>query len=283
MGISYHIIVDMKNKKLPTVSVIITTKNSARTLSNLLKSIKEQSYKNTEIILVDNHSTDSTISIASKFTDKIFQKGPERSAQRNFGAKNAKGHYLFFLDSDMVLSKNVIKECIEQYQPGIGGIVVPERSIGRGFWTRVKVFERQINEGEPYFEAARFFPKKVFWDFKGYDERLTGPEDWDLPQRISKSLPSLRIKSYILHNEGKTSLLNLFRKKFYYGLSVHKYLKKQNLPIFSPVTIYFLRPAFYKNWQRLISNPLLSLGLVVILSFEMIGGGLGYLFGRFRR
>lgn len=269
--------------KNPLISIVITTKNEEAVIGDLLGTIKKQTYKNFEIIVVDNNSTDKTVEIAKRYTKLVFNKGPERSAQRNFGAKNAKGDYLFFLDSDMVLSKNVIKECVEKYQSGIGGIIIPERSYGIGFWARVKGFERQINEGEPYFEAARFFPKKVFWGFKGYDERLTGPEDWDLPQRISKKLPLARIKSYILHNEGKRSLLNLAKKKFYYGLSVHRYLKKQNLSIFSPVTVYFLRPAFYKNWQRLISNPLLSLGLVVMLSFEMIGGGLGYLIGRFRK
>ena len=78
----------------PLVSVIITTKNSSRTLETCLKSIKDQTYKNIELIVIDNNSIDNTKEIAKKYTNKVFNYGPERSAQRNFGAKQAKGEYL---------------------------------------------------------------------------------------------------------------------------------------------------------------------------------------------
>ena len=249
---------------------------------SLLKSIKVQSYKNIEIILVDNHSSDGTVEIARQFTKKIYLRGPERSAQRNFGAKNAKGEYLLVLDSDMVLTKNVIEECVEKFQNLAGGVVIPEQSFGRGPWAKIKSFEREINKGEPYFESARFFPKKVFWEFGGYDESLTGPEDWDLPQRIARRYKVERIESLILHNEGRLALATLFRKKFYYGLSVDKYLKRQNLPILGPATVYFMRSAFYKNWKKILLNPPLSMGMFIMLIVESIGGSLGYIYGRFR-
>lgn len=267
------------------ISVIITTKNSERTMIRLLKSIKAQSYKRIEIILVDNHSSDGTVEITKQFTKKIYLGGPERSAQRNFGAQNAKGEYLLVLDSDMVLTKKVIEECVGKFKTQklqIGGVVIPEQSFGRGFWAKVKVFEREINKGEPYFESARFFPKKVFWKFGGYDERLTGTEDWDLPQRIARHYKIERVESLILHNEGWLTLATLFRKKFYYGLSAHKYLKSQNLPILGPVTVYFMRSAFYKNWRKILSRPVLSIGMFIMLIVESIGGGLGYIYGRVR-
>lgn len=273
------------NSKKSSVSIIITTRNSGQTLQALLKSIKDQTYKKIETIVVDNNSSDGTVDIAKRYIKNVYDKGPERSAQRNFGAKAAKGDYLFFLDSDMVLTKNVVEECIRGREVGggkweVGGIVIPEKSFGWGFWAKVKAFEREINRGEPYLEAARFFPNKVFWEFRGYDESLTGPEDWDLPQRISKKYKLGRIKSHILHNEGRVNLFGLAKKKFYYGLSAHKYLTKQKISLFSPVTLYFLRPAFYREWLVLLSHPMLSLGLLVMLTFESVGGGLGYIVGR---
>lgn len=268
------------NKK---VSIIITTKNSAATLMKLLQSVKEQSYANIELIIVDNASTDGTKEIAKKFTKKVFDKGPERSVQRNFGAKKAKGECFLFLDSDMVLEKNLVRECVEKVKNQVGGVVIPEKSFGKGFWARTKALEREINEREPFFEAARFFPKTVFLEFGGYDESLTGPEDWDLPQRVSQVYKISRIKSRILHNEGRPTLFGLAKRKFYYGLSVHKYLKKQNLPVVGPTTVYFLRPAFYRNWRKLLADPLVSLGMLVMLAAETLGGGLGYLVGRYGR
>jgi len=53
------------------VSVVITTKNSSRTLEKCLQSIKGQSYKNTELLVVDNNSTDSTKEIANKFSESF--------------------------------------------------------------------------------------------------------------------------------------------------------------------------------------------------------------------
>src|SRR3989338_5625100 len=102
----------------------------------------------------------------------------------------------------------------------------PERSFGDGFWAKAKILEREIHQGENYFEAARFFPQKLFWEFGGYDETLTGPEDWDLPQRLAKKHRVGRIKSFILHNEGCPTLFKLAKRKYYYGLSAHQYLKK---------------------------------------------------------
>ncbi len=72
------------------VSVIVTTKNEEKNIANCLKSIKGQSYpqEKIQIIVVDNNSSDSTTKIAKRFTDKVYNKGPERSAQRNYGIFN---------------------------------------------------------------------------------------------------------------------------------------------------------------------------------------------------
>lgn len=270
----------MKSK----VSIIITTKNSSKTLEALLKSIKEQSYyQNIEFIVVDNNSSDYTVKIAKKYTKKVFQKGPERSSQRNYGVLKSIGDFILILDADMVLTKRVVEECVKMINSSqYGGIIIPEKSFGENFWAKVKAWEREINEGEGYFEAARFFPKKIIEEFKGYEEDLTGPEDWDLPQKISKKYKIGRIKSYILHNEGKTSIINLMKKKYYYGLSADRYLKKQNLSPFTAKTVYFLRPAFYKNWLKLISHPILTLAMFLMLTLETLGGGVGYLIGKFK-
>jgi glycosyltransferase involved in cell wall biosynthesis len=71
--------------KDPLVSVIVPTKNSSSTLVKCLDSIINQTYRNIEIIIVDNYSADSTRDIAMHYTDKVFTLGPERSPQVNYG------------------------------------------------------------------------------------------------------------------------------------------------------------------------------------------------------
>jgi len=103
---------------MPIVSVIITTRNEEKNIENCLKSIKEQTYpqEEIEIIVVDNNSTDRTKEIVARYTEnpsgngfafhgvKVYNFGPERSAQRNFGVQEAEGKYILYLDTDMILS-----------------------------------------------------------------------------------------------------------------------------------------------------------------------------------
>jgi len=129
------------------VSVIITTKNEEQNIANCLNSIKRQTYPqgNIEIISVDNNSTDKTKEIALSYTDKVYNVGPERSAQRNFGVRQATGKYILYLDADMILSENVVKECVEKCEnEGNIALYIPERIIGNGFWIRVRDFERSF-------------------------------------------------------------------------------------------------------------------------------------------
>lgn len=274
-------------KKQDLVSVIITSKNEADVIGNLLGSIIKQTYKNTEIILVDNNSIDATLNIAIKYHVKIYNFGPERSAQRNFGAKNSKGKYLLFLDADMELTHKVIEDCVKvANKDRVSGVVIPEESVAENFLGKVKAFERSFyNErGDSITDAARFFDREVFFKVGGYDDTITGPEDWDLPDRVREAGYKIsRSREKIYHHEQKISLTGLVKKKFYYGLNAHKYLIRHNIPIVSPKTIYFLRPLFYKNWIKLIKHPLLSLAMVYMLFIELIGGGLGYLVGRIKR
>ena len=76
------------NKK-PKVSIIIPTKNSSKTLEYTLKSVISQSYKNIEIIVVDNNSSDNTKQIAKAYNARVYNFGPECSAQMNFGVKKS--------------------------------------------------------------------------------------------------------------------------------------------------------------------------------------------------
>ncbi len=270
--------------KNPLVSVIVTTKNEQNHIENCLKSIASGTYKNTEIIVVDNNSTDKTKEIAGKYTSEIFNKGPERSAQRNFGIKKAKGEFLVFIDADMILSKDVVKQCVDKFNKDkegkLGALVIPEKSIGEGFWTKVKAFERSLYEGDASIEAARFFKRDVLFDVGGYDENITGPEDWDLPQKVKSKYEIGRVRSFILHDEGRTSILTLMKKKYYYGLKVPNYLSNNHpIKLTAQQVIYLLRPAFYKNWKTLAKNPKITSGMIVMLLAEQMAGLSGFVRG----
>lgn len=266
------------------VSIIIPTYNSSQFLDACLISIKNQTYKNIKIIVIDNNSTDKTKKIAKKYTKLVFNKGPERSAQRNFGAKKTSSDYFLFIDSDMELSPKVVEECVKKIKSDnkIKALIIPEESIGEGFWTECKKLERNFYIGVDWLEAARFFEKNAFIDLRGYDKFQTGTEDYDLPQRLKQKYGNKsisRIESFIFHNEGKLSLFYTLRKKFLYVKTIGKYKKiKSNENFFKKQSSIINRyKLFFSNPKKLFKNPFFGLGMLFMKTVEFIAGGIGYL------
>jgi len=269
----------MEDKLL--VSVVVPTKNSENTLLRCLQSIKNQTYNEIEIIIVDNASTDKTREIAERF-GKVYVKGPERSAQRNFGARKASGDYVLFVDSDMELTPNVVEQCLTKVLAEQGSaITVPEISVGEGFWAKCKALEKSCYMEDKAIEAPRFFEKRVFWEIGGYDEEMTGPEDWDLFLRIRKmGYDVSRINALIRHHEGRLSLYRSMIKKYCYGKKIDKYIRTHPHMACKQLTI--LRSAYFRNWRRLMKDPVHTLGLIVMKFCELGAGGMGLVRSRLR-
>lgn len=254
----------------PLVSIIITTKNSARTLEKCLISVKNQSYENIELIIVDNGSTDTTKEIARRFTDKVFDFGPERSAQRNFGAKEAKGEYLLIHDSDIYFHKDSVSECVDLMKKNdCQAIILPEKSIGEGFWAKVKAFERSFYVDNDYIEAARFFNRERYFEIGGHDENLTGPEDWELTVRMRKlGYKICRAKFFLEHDEGKLSLFGSVKKKKYYGKDMFEKYAKKHPDYFKKQMSFFVRFPFIKLVKSAVLHPILFGGMILMKGLE---------------
>jgi len=264
----------------PLVSVIVPTKNSAATLEACLKSIKEQTYRPIELIVVDNHSSDATQEIAKQFTDMVFVNGPERSAQRNYGAARASGRYLLMIDSDMELNRKVVKACSDEVlgDPEVKGVIIPEESFGVGFWAQCKQLERSFYIGVPWIEAARFFNKAAYQAVEGYDEALVSGEDWDLSKRIEETGSITRISEVIRHNEGHVSLWKTLKKKYYYAHHAKTYLVRnpEKSKLFSQIGPIQRYKLFLSEPRKLFARPFLGVAMLVMKTSEFAFGGLGY-------
>lgn len=251
------------------VSVIITTKNTQVYIGDCLESIKKQDYPlgTTELIVVDNNSTDRTAFIAKQYTDKVYNFGPERSAQRNFGVKQASGKYILYLDADMVLSNNVLSECFRKCEnEGYIALYIPERIMGKGFWIKVRDFERSFYNAT-CIDAVRFVRRDIFQGISGFDENLTGPEDWDLDCRIKHLGKVGIIKSPIYHHEADLNFKKYIDKKNYYAQWFEAYIRKwgrndsQIKRQFGFWYRYFGVFFEHGKWLRLIRHPFLTAGM----------------------
>lgn len=256
-----------KTNSSPLVSIVVTTRNEEKNIKNCLESIIAQTFRNIELIIVDNFSEDRTVEIAGKYDAKVYLKGPERSTQRNYGAHVSSGKYLLYLDADMILSPNVVADCVEKCENNcVGAVYIPERIVGKGFWIKVRDFERSFYTGT-VIDAVRFIQKDLFEDVEGFDESLIGPEDWDFDRRIRKICRTGIISTPLYHNEGSFNMKLYLKKKKYYTSGIKKYVRKWGFndseTIKQTGTRYRLINVFVEKgkWKELIRHPIKTLGL----------------------
>ncbi len=216
----------MSRPKRPFISVIIPTRNNSGTLAPLLTSLHGQGYRDLEILVVDNASTDDTRAIAEGAGARVFLQGPERSAQRNRGAREARGDLLLFLDSDMEATPGLLQEVAERASQA-DGLCLREIITGSDYWTRVRAFERARYFRSDLFEAARAFWRDVFDRLGGYDPALTGQEDYDLHARFLEAGYRLGWADRpLLHHEEAIGFFQYLRKRGYYGRTDSLYASK---------------------------------------------------------
>jgi len=255
------------------VSVIIPTRNSDRKIEKCLQSIVDQSYKNIEILVIDAFSNDKTYEIISRFDTRRFSLEGERTRAKNFGISKSVGEFLLFIDSDMILEHRVVEECVKvcTNNTGIVGVIIPERSIGSGFWIKVRDFERRLYVGSN-IESARFFVKKFVTEVGGFDEEIIEYEEATLPQKLRENELNVdaRISSFILHDEEGFNLVKWLHKKRYYSVSSRLYSQKYDkyariqLSIINRLNIFLANG----NWKILIRHPILSLGMIILKTLE---------------
>lgn len=274
----------------PLVSVVVTTYFSAEYLERCLMSIRNQTYKHIELIVVDTNSTDGTQDIAKKYADKcFFGQANERSAKRNFGAQQGAGKYVLIADSDMCLSPGVVESSVSAIlsDDSVKAVVIPEQSTGRSFWAKCKALERSFYVGVDWMEAARFFEREVFLEMGGYDEGNTGSEDYDLPQRVKARYGQGsigRAGSFITQDEVDLSLIQSCKKKFYYANSFPKYAaNKANADTFKKQSGLLRRyKLFFSQPHKLFKDPLIGMGMLCMKTCEFAAGGAGYVLARLK-
>lgn len=252
------------------VSIIIAAKNEEKNIEKCLKSVIGQSFpaENVEIVVIDNNSADKTKEIANKYTENIFNQGPERSAQKNFGVRESRGEYFLHLDADMTLGANVLKECARKVSADkdIIALYIPEIVLGEKYFSKVRRFERGFYNST-VIDAVRFIRKDKFLEAGGFDEKLYAAEDWDLDKRLKKLGKFDIIKSPLCHNESEFNLKKYLSKKGYYSKNLNVYIEKwgkNDLDIKKQFGFYYrFIGVFIENgkWEKLVRHPLLTAGM----------------------
>ena len=263
----------------PSVTVVIPTRNSATTLGACLGSVVRQSSPGIEIVVVDRDSTDGTPELAEAMGARVLSAGPERSAQRNAGARAARGRWVLFIDSDMVLTPEVVASCLRRAEDGVA-LVIPEEGFSGGLLTRARALEKRCYEGNESVEAARFFLRRAFLRLGGYDEKLTAGEDWDLTDRWRESGGTVgRVEERILHDDRQLTFRALLAKRFRYGRLFVAYVRKDP----SGAVRHLGAGRFLPRARVLLREPGTALTLISLRCLEALFFVAGMLVGWARR
>ena len=144
------------------VSVIVPVYNVEKYLEECLSSIVNQTYKNIEIIIVNDGSTDNSYKIIESFKNKydyikvIAQKNKGLSAARNEGLKYAQGEYIYWIDSDDWIVKNSLKIIVEKlkknnpdilkfnYYRHINGCLEKHNSLKSGYYEKPSIVDNLL-------------------------------------------------------------------------------------------------------------------------------------------
>lgn len=263
-----------------TVSVIVTTRNVARTLVACLSSIRRQDYPALELIVVDNHSADATAQIARRYADVVLTAGPERSAQRNLGVRQARGAWILWIDADMVLEPTVVSRSVAAAaSSGAVAVSIPERTVGPGFWTACRALERSCYLDDPSLFNPRLLRRDLLLGMGGFDETMAGPEDTDLRHRLAAAGAAVaHCDAFIDHDEGRLTLSDVVRKRVYYGRSLPAFAQANPGRVGTQATAT-LR-AFVRHRSRLLADPVHGAGLLALRTVEAGGYAVGAWQGR---
>lgn len=277
----------MKQNSNSLVSIIVPAYNSSANIGRFLDSILKQTYKNLELIIVNDGSKDNTREIIENFINKnqnfkiisVNQENQGMAASRNNGFDISKGEYIWFLDSDMELpSGKEAEECVKKCESeNLDALMVPERSQGRGLWARCRGFEKRINDDDINKNAVRFMRRNVLEKVGAYDSSLTAAEDFEFHNRVKRANFKFALinQIFIYHHEVE-SIRKMINKTFNYGKTMPLYIKREPKESFRQ--FFIVRPAYFKNWKLFLKDPISGFGLMAIKLIQYSAASLGMVY-----
>jgi glycosyltransferase involved in cell wall biosynthesis len=217
---SSDFVISRKEADSPLISVVIPAYNAQEFIERTLRSALVQTYRNLEILVIDDGSTDLTLSVVEHFVRsdarvRVFSIPNAGVAEaRNFGLKNAAGAYIAFLDADdlwhpqklemQVAAMNAAPDAAACYVMFRGidlldGVTFGASAIGRsGYAFAHHLYARPVGNG-----SSLLVRREIALAVGGYDSSwaargLGGCEDYDFELKLAARYPLLFVKRYLL-------------------------------------------------------------------------------------
>jgi len=210
------------------ISIIIPAYNAEKYITETIDSVLFQTYKDWELIIVDDGSTDDTAKIVKVFCDKdnriqyFYKENSGVSDTRNYGMEKAKGDYIVFLDSDDVWLNIFLEETLS--------ILKENKNIGV-VNTNVQFIDYKSNKTSIFYSGVTSsdINKLIFFELQN---RTTGPSGTVLRTKLAKKingfnkdLSNVADKMFYIQISKITTIANINKVLWYYRVhddNMHK-------------------------------------------------------------
>jgi len=222
------------------VSVIIPTTNKELPLANrCAESVRNSTYKEIEIIIINENK--------------------KRSEQRNLGIEKSHGDFIMYLDSDHMVSPELIGECVDLMNYGYSAVYIPEIIITPGWFAYIRNWERNFYNSTP-IDCVRFLKTECCPKFH---TELDGPEDSQHDREVRGKRTITINPIYHYDNVG---IVDFFRKKAYYCKSMQRFAERNPDDKILDWKWRCIK-VFLENskWKRFLSRPDLALAVLTLI------------------
>jgi glycosyltransferase involved in cell wall biosynthesis len=210
-------------RRMVKVSVIVPVYNGEKYIREAIDSILNQSYKDFEVIVIDDGSKDNTLSIIKEYAGKIRWKSQKNKGQAsaiNEGIKMAKGEYVAYLDADDVCMPQRLEIQVKYLDehPDVGLVYssfCQVNSIGK-IQRIIKAvpYDHFVLLQKDYIARSAVMHRKKCLDKVGlFDEGITGDDDWDMWIRISEKFGIGHVERPLVKYRVHGEQISLVRSK----------------------------------------------------------------------
>jgi len=257
------------------ISIIIPVYNSSLTLKECLEAIFNSNFKNFEVIVISDNSTDNSVGIAKQHQCKIIElsenKGP--AFARNEGAKISEGDILLFVDSDVIIKKDALNYLSEKFlQNEIDAI--------QGIYSHEPTYKSIVTQYQMSYNCYYIWPenkkyastlstcclairKKIFLNLKGFNVNFKRPsaEDEEFGYfLIDKGYKILILRELNVEHRVNYNLKHFIKKKFYGYIDVMKeYLRNKT----------YVKKIKQTNYAKVLAG-IVILGLIILTAIGTI-------------
>ena len=218
------------------VSVIIPNYNYAQYVDEAIESVMNQSYKDIEIVVVNNGSTDNSMEVLEKYSKKIRlinQENLGQSGARKTGLERATGDYIAFLDADDKWDPQKIEKQMLLFTPKVElvycGISLFSENSQTVIATKIPTFRGSCSDAFIKYpgvsivlsgESTSIFTRSLLNKVGGFDAELNSAAGWDFFRRCSKfsdfdfvpePLINYRLHSSNMSNSSQNTIMDIRR------------------------------------------------------------------------